>query len=58
MKTLPFLRTKVLWIVFFAGQIAAILLARLALIQPLYAVAVLYAIGFWVLAWYSCATSN
>ncbi len=44
-------RSKVLLGVFFAGQLAAILLARLALIQPLYAVAVLYAVGFWVLAW-------
>jgi hypothetical protein len=44
-------RSKVLWGAFFAGQLAAILLARLALIQPLYAMGLLYAVGFCVLAW-------
>lgn len=43
--------SKVLWAVFLSGQIAAIALARVALIQPLYALGILYAIGFCVLAW-------
>jgi hypothetical protein len=51
LKTLPIFRSKVLWLVFVAGQIAALLLAQLITVQPLFAVAAVYAVGFWVLAW-------
>lgn len=51
MRALARSNSKVLWALFFAGQLTAIGLARLALIQPLYAAAVVYAVGFCVLAW-------
>ena len=51
MRSLTQSHSKVLWSAFLLGQIAAIGLARLAVLQPLYAVAVVYAVGFCVVAW-------
>jgi hypothetical protein len=55
MRALPFLRSRQLWALFFAGQVAAIILARLAIIQPLFAIAVLYAVAYGIVAWHKPA---